>query len=77
MGSELTGKVALVMGASKGIGAGIATGFGAAGANVTVGYARDSEGVAGVVRDFEAAGGHAIAVQADLLNAADVPPPPI
>ena len=44
MGNELAGKVALVTGASKGIGAGIATAFGAAGANVAVGYARDHEG---------------------------------
>lgn len=72
MASELTGKVALVTGASKGIGAGIAIEFGAAGANVAVGYARDSEGAERVVREIEAAGGHAIAVQADLSNAADV-----
>ncbi len=72
MGSELTGKVALVTGASKGIGAGIALAFGAAGASVAVGYARDSEGAERVVREIEAAGGHAIAVQADLSNAAEV-----
>lgn len=72
MGGELTGKVALVTGASKGIGAGIAIEFGAAGANVAVGYARDSEGAERVVREIEAAGGHAIAVQADLSNTADV-----
>jgi 3-oxoacyl-[acyl-carrier protein] reductase len=61
-----------VTGASKGIGAGIAIEFGAPGANVAVGYARDSEGAERVVREIEAAGGHAIAVQADLSNAADV-----
>jgi 3-oxoacyl-[acyl-carrier protein] reductase len=72
MGSELAGKVALVTGASKGIGAGIATAFGTAGANVAVGYARDSDGAERVVREIEAAGGRAIAVQADLSNPADV-----
>lgn len=72
MGRELAGKVALVAGASKGIGAGMATAFGAAGANIAVGYARDSDGAERVVREIEAAGGHAIAVQADLSNAAAV-----
>ena len=72
MGSELTGKVALVTGASKGIGVGIATALGTAGANVAVGYARDSDCAERVVREIEAAGGHAIAIQADLSNTADV-----
>lgn len=72
MGGELAGKVVLVTGASKGIGAGIATALGAAGASVAVGYARDSEGAERVVREIEAAGGQAIAVQADLSKAADV-----
>ena len=57
MGNELAGKVALVTGASKGIGAGIATAFGAAGANVAVGYARDQEGDERVADEIEAAGG--------------------
>jgi 3-oxoacyl-[acyl-carrier protein] reductase len=69
---DLGGQVALVTGASKGIGAGIARAFGAAGAQVAVGYARDSAGAARVVADIEAAGGQAIAVQGDLAQTSDV-----
>ena len=72
MSKELAGKVALVTGASKGIGAGVATAFGAAGASVAVGFARDQEGADRVVSEIEAAGGRAIAVQGDLSKAADV-----
>jgi 3-oxoacyl-[acyl-carrier protein] reductase len=72
MSNELAGKIALVTGASKGIGAGIATAFGAAGASVAVGYARDKEGAGRVVSEIEAAGGRAIAVQGDLSKADDV-----
>lgn len=57
MSNEMDGKVALVTGASKGIGAGIATAFGAAGASVAVGFARDKEGADRVVGEIEAAGG--------------------
>jgi 3-oxoacyl-[acyl-carrier protein] reductase len=72
MGNELAGKIALVTGASKGIGAGIATAFGAAGASVAVGYVRDKEGAACVVDEIEAAGGRAIGVQGDLSKSADI-----
>jgi 3-oxoacyl-[acyl-carrier protein] reductase len=72
MSSELKGEVALITGASKGIGAGIAKEFAAAGASVAVGYARDQESAERVVREIEAAGGRAIAVQADLSVSADV-----
>jgi 3-oxoacyl-[acyl-carrier protein] reductase len=44
MSKELAGKVALVTGASKGIGAGVATALGAAGAMVAIGYAHDRDG---------------------------------
>ena len=59
-------------GASKGIGAGIATGFGAAAAKVAVGYARDRRGAERIVSEIEAAGGTAIAVQGDLARTADI-----
>jgi 3-oxoacyl-[acyl-carrier protein] reductase len=72
MSKELAGKVALVTGASKGIGAGIATAFGCAGANVAVGYARDQEGAERVASEIGAAGGRAITVRGDLAKTADV-----
>src|SRR6266850_5839079 len=70
--SELTGKVAIVTGASKGIGAGIARGLAAAGAAVVVNYASSREGADRVVADITAKGGKAIAVQGDVASAADV-----
>ncbi|MFL1874991.1 SDR family NAD(P)-dependent oxidoreductase [Hansschlegelia beijingensis] len=70
--SELTGKTAVVTGASKGIGAGIAKVLGAAGAAVVVNYASDKAGAEKVVAEIAAKGGSAIAVQADMSKAADV-----
>jgi 3-oxoacyl-[acyl-carrier protein] reductase len=70
--SDLKGKVAIVTGASKGIGAGIAKGFAAAGAAVVVNYASSREGADRVVADITAKGGKAIAVQGDVSKAADV-----
>ena len=69
---ELTGKTAIVTGASKGIGAGIAKAFGAAGAAVVVNYSSSREGAQRVVDEIHRAGGRAIAVQGDLSKAADV-----
>jgi 3-oxoacyl-[acyl-carrier protein] reductase len=70
--SELTGKVAVVTGASKGIGAGIAKGLGAAGAAVVVNYASSKDGADRVVAEITAKGGKAIAIQGDMSKAADV-----
>ncbi len=69
---NLDGKVAIVTGASKGIGAGIAKGLGAAGGAVVVNYAASREGADRVVADITGRGGRAIAVQADMANADDV-----
>jgi 3-oxoacyl-[acyl-carrier protein] reductase len=70
--SELAGKVAIVTGASKGIGAGIAKGLGAAGAAVVVNYASSKEGADRVVAEITSKGGRAIAVQGDVSKATDV-----
>ena len=69
---KLTGKVAVVTGASKGIGAAIAAKFGAEGANVVVNYASDKAGAERVVKAVQASGGKAIAVQADVSKKAQV-----
>ena len=70
--SKLQCKVALVTGASKGIGAGIAKALAANGAAVVVNFASDQTGAEAVVNAIVAAGGQAIAIQADVAKAADV-----
>jgi 3-oxoacyl-[acyl-carrier protein] reductase len=70
--AKLTGKVAVVTGASKGIGAGIAKSLAAEGASVVVNYASSREGADKVVAEIAAAGGKAIAVQGDVSKSADV-----
>jgi 3-oxoacyl-[acyl-carrier protein] reductase len=69
--SKLKGKVAVVTGASKGIGASIAKHLAAEGASVVVNYASSKEGGEAVVAEIEKAGGKAIAVRGDVSNAAD------
>lgn len=70
--SKLKNKVALITGASKGIGAAIARYFAAEGAKVVVNYASDKEGAAKVVKAITDNGGTAIAVQADVAKEADI-----
>jgi 3-oxoacyl-[acyl-carrier protein] reductase len=70
--SNLKGKVAVVTGASKGIGAGIAKSLGAAGASVVVNYASSRDGADRVVAEIAAKGGKAIAVKGDVAKSADV-----
>jgi len=70
--SKLENKIAVVTGASKGIGASIAKHFAAAGAKVVVNYASSKEGADKVVKEIVDKGGAAIAIQADVSNEADV-----
>lgn len=70
--SKLKNKVAIVTGASKGIGASIAKHFAAEGAKVVVNYASSKEGADKVVKAITDNGGIAISVQADVSKEADV-----
>ena len=70
--SKLKNKVAVVTGASKGIGASIAKHFAAEGAKVVVNYASSKEGAEKVVKEITDTGGIAISVQADISKEADV-----
>jgi 3-oxoacyl-[acyl-carrier protein] reductase len=70
--SKLENKVAVVTGASKGIGASIAKALAAEGAAVVVNYASSKEGADRVVADIHGKGGKAIAVQGDVAKASDV-----
>ncbi len=69
---KLAGKVAIVTGASKGIGASIAKHLAAEGAAVVVNYAASKSGADQVVADITGAGGKAVAVQGDIAKKADI-----
>jgi 3-oxoacyl-[acyl-carrier protein] reductase len=67
--ADLTNKVALVTGGSRGIGAGIAKRLAADGARVAITYTRGAEAAASVVQEIERSAGKAVAIQADATDA--------
>jgi len=71
-GKKLAGKVAVVTGASKGIGASIAKHLAAEGASVVVNYASSKSGADKVVNEITGQGGKAIAVQGDMAKKSDI-----
>jgi 3-oxoacyl-[acyl-carrier protein] reductase len=72
MSKKLEGKIALITGGSRGIGAAIAKRLAADGANVAITYSKGVDAAASVVKEIERAGGKAIAIQADAADAGAV-----
>jgi 3-oxoacyl-[acyl-carrier protein] reductase len=70
--SKLSGKVAIVTGASRGIGAGIAKLFAKSGASVVVNYATSNEAANALVAEIKSSGGKAVAIHADFSKTADI-----
>src|ERR1700732_2397272 len=72
MSKKLEGKIALITGGSRGIGAAIAKRLAADGANVAITYTKGTEAAASVVKEIERAGRKAIAIKADATDAGAV-----
>src|SRR5881409_2015824 len=72
MSKKLEGKIALITGGSRGIGAAIAKRLAADGANVAITYTKGADAAASVVKEIERAGRKAIAMQADATDASAV-----
>src|SRR5256885_8293275 len=72
MSKKLEGKIALITGGSRGIGAAIAKRLAADGANVAITYTKGADAAASVVKEIERAGRKAIAIQADATDAGAV-----
>lgn len=69
---DLSGRTALITGASSGIGAATARLFSQLGAQVAIGYNRNSEGAIAVQKEIEKAGGKAVALQAEMLKPSEI-----
>src|SRR5258706_13315600 len=69
MSKKLEGKIALITGGSRGIGAAIAKRLGGDGADVAITYRKGADAAASVIKEIERAGGKAIAIQADAVDA--------
>src|SRR5258705_10649289 len=74
MSKKLEGKIALITGGSRGIGAAIAKRLAADGANVAITYTKGADAAASVVKEIEGVGRKAIAIQADAADADAVEP---